>query len=187
VRGRWRPQLESLESLNLLSGPSAAASGVLAALAPTAAPATEIHLTGTVEGSYQLQIKNPDTGKDFTFLGSAKVMPLGQVTLIGSIHSPGNIANGHSTGLLVLWTPRGSVTLDVTGPPQNSTTPVPDVFNFKIAKAVGTFEGDTGTGYIDLVLGPAKPAPSPTPSAGAPNLPVEQGRFTMIFLTIPPP
>ena len=54
-----------------------------------------------------------------------------------------------------------------------------------ITKATGTFKGDTGTGYIDLVLGPAKPAPAP--SAGAPNLPVEQGTFTLIFLTIPPP
>ena len=69
-------------------------------------------------GSYHVSIKNPDTGKDFTFLGSGQVAPLGQVTLSGTIHSPGNIANGHSTGSLVLSTLKGSVTLDLTGPPR---------------------------------------------------------------------
>jgi hypothetical protein len=182
---RRRPELESLESVTLLSGASAAVVGAVAALATTDASATKIHLTGTAKGSYHLSIANPDTGKEFTFLGSGRVAPLGQVTLSGTIRSPGFIANGHSTGSLVLSTPKGSVTLELTGPPQNGTTPVPNVFSFQITKATGTFKSDTGTGYIDLVLGPARPAP--TPSTGAPNLLVEQGTFTMTFLTIPPP
>jgi hypothetical protein len=181
-RSHHRPQVESLESKALLSGSSAAVSGALAAVVTSAAPAKAIHLTGTVKGSYHLQVKNPDTGKNFTFVGSGKVAPLGQATLTGSIQSPGNIANGHSTGLLVLSTPRGSLTLDPTGPPQNGNTPVPNVFSFKITRATGTFKGDTGTGYIDLVLKPA-----PTPTVGSPSLLGGQGTFTMIFLTIPPP
>jgi hypothetical protein len=182
VRQRLRPQLESLESMTLLSGASAAISGALASLVTTAASAQQIHLTGTVKGSYHLQVKNPDTGKDFTFLGSGTLSTLGQVSLTGDIHSPGNIANGHSTGQLVLSNPHGSVTLELTGPPQNGNTPVPDVFSFKIIKASGTFKDDTGTGYIDLILKPA-----PTPTAGAPNLLVQQGTFTMTFLRVPPP
>jgi hypothetical protein len=182
---RWRPQLESLESVTLLSGPSAAVHGVLAALATTASSAAAVHLTGTARGTYHVSIANPDTGKDYTFLGSGQIAPLGTATLNGAIQSPGFIAIGHSTGSLVLSTPKGSVTLNLTGPPQKGFTPVPDVFNFTITKATGTFKGDHGTGYIDLVLGPARPIP--TPIGVAPNLPVEQGTFTMIFLTVPPP
>src|SRR5262252_429772 len=80
-RLRLHPRVESLESMTLLSGVSAAARGAIAALlAPVAPPSGhEIDLTGTVKGTYHVHIINPDTGKDFIFSGSGKVAPLGHV------------------------------------------------------------------------------------------------------------
>jgi hypothetical protein len=166
--------------MTLLSGMSAAVRGAIAALVAPVAPAgQEIHLTGTIKGTYHVHIINPDIGKDFIFSGSGKVDPLGHVELTGHIHSPGFIVNGHSNGLLVLSNPHGTVMLAVTGPAQNGFTPVPDVFNHKIISASGKFKGDTGTGFIVLELDPAHTPP--TPPAG------EHGTFTMIFLTVAPP
>ena len=180
-RLRLRPRVESLESMTLLSGVSAAVRGAIAALLAPVAPTSghEIDLTGTAKGTYHVHIINPDTGKDFIFFGSGQVAPLGHVELTGHIHSPGFIANGHSTGLLVVSDPKGSVTLAVTGPEQNGFTPVPDTFTFQITSASGKFKGDTGTGFIVLELDPAHTPP--TPPAG------EHGTFTMIFLTVAPP
>jgi hypothetical protein len=173
--------------MTLLSGMSAAVRGAIAALLAPVAPTSgqEIHLTGTVKGTYHVHIINPDTGKDFIFSGSGKIAPLGHVELTGHIHSPGFIYNGHSNGLLVLSDPNGSVTLAVTGPAQNGFTPVPDTFNHKITSASGKFKGDTGRGFIVLELDPAQT--SPNPPAGATTLTGEHGTFTMIFLTVAPP
>jgi hypothetical protein len=184
---RRRPQLETLESVTLLSGASAAVKGAVAALLTPTPPTAgrEIDLTGIARGTYHAHIKNPDTGKDFSFFGSGQVASLGHVDLTGHIHSPGFIANGHSKGLLILSDPNGSVTLVLTGPAQNGFTPVPDTFNFKITNASGKFKGDTGTGFIVLELEPAKTPPPPP--AGAPTLTAEHGSFTMIFLTVAPP
>jgi hypothetical protein len=176
---RRRPQLESLESMTLLSGSAAAVGGAIAALVAPPAPTSGhmIRLTGTAKGRFHAHINNPDTGKDFTFFGSGQVAPLGHVDLTGHIHSPGFIANGHSTGLLVLSNPKGSVTLSLIGPVQSGFTPVPDTFTFKITNASGKFKGDTGTGFMVLELEPA----------AAPTLTGEHGSFTMIFLTVAPP
>jgi hypothetical protein len=174
-----RPQLESLESVTLLSGSAAAVRGAIAALVAPSTPTSghTIHLTGTARGSYHVHIINPDIGKDFTFFGSGQVAPLGHVDLTGHINSPGFIANGHSKGLLVLSNPNGSVTLSLIGPVQSGFTPVPDTFTFKITSASGKFKGDTGTGFMVLEL---EPAAASTPTG-------EHGSFTMIFLTVPPP
>ena len=189
MRNRWHrhPQVERLEAMTLLSGASSAVSAVAAVVTTPPTTSHAIHLTGTAKGNYDVYTPNPDVGKDFTFSGSGAITPLGQVHLTGHIHSPGFIANGHSTGLLVLSNPKGSVTLQVTGPNQTGSTPVPDVFSFKITSASGKFKGDTGTGYIDLQLSPAKTTPTPVSSAAAPNLPVVHGTFTMTFLTVAPP
>jgi hypothetical protein len=161
---------------------SGSAAAIGSAIAPLVAPSTPtsghlIRLTGTAEGKYDAHINNPDTGEVFTFSGSGQVAPLGHVDITGHIHSPGNVADGHSTGFLVLSNAIGSVTLSLTGPVQSGVTPVPDTFTFKITDASGQFKGDTGTGYMILELEPAA-APSPTG---------EHGSFTMIFLTVPPP
>ena len=183
-RLRLRPRVESLESMTLLSGVSAAVRGAIAALLAPVAPTSghEIDLTGTVTGTYHVHSSNPDTGKDFSFFGSGPVAPLGHVELTGHINSPGFIARGHSRGLLVLSNPNGSLTLAVAGPEQNGFTPVPDTFTFKITSASGKFKGDTGTGFMVLELNP-----SPIPPAGASTLAGEHGTFTMIFLTVAPP
>jgi hypothetical protein len=184
---RRRPRVESLESMTLLSGVSAAARGAIAALLGPVAPTSghKIEPTGSVKGTYHVHITNPDIGKEFIFFGSGQVAPLKHVKLTGHITSPGFIYHGHSTGLLVLSDPNGSVTLAVTGPPQNGFTPIPDVFNFKITSASGKFKGDTGTGFMVLELDPAQ-TPT-TPSGGAPTPDGEHGTFTMIFLRVAPP
>ena len=175
---RLRPAVERIEAMTLLSS----FAGVMPHAAVVEAQANttthQIQLTGTVQGSYIERTVNPDTGHKFSFQGLGELKPLGSVSLAGTIQSPGFIANGRSTGTLVLNGLDGSVTLSVTGPPQNGKTPVPDVFNYKITSATGGYKGDTGSGYIDLTL---------TPSGILTSALTQTGRFTMQFLTTPPP
>ena len=172
---RRRPQLETLEAMTLLSGPTAAV---------VATMNHQVQLDGTAKGNYHEVIKNPDTGAVYYFFGSGRGHSAGRVDVTANIHSPGNIANGQSHGMLVLSGPRGSLTLTLTGPPQNGNTPVPDVFSFTITNASGKYRGAHGTGYIDLGLTPkATPTPAARTSAGI----VVHGTFTMTFLTVPPP
>lgn len=176
---RRRPQVESLESISLLS--AAAVPGAAAIVAAQAGTTTsqEIHLTGIAKGTYHAHVANPDTGTTFTFFGRPSLIrPLGISILTGNIQSPGFIAHGQSHGLLVIANPSGSLTLRVTGPPQNGSTPVPDVFTYKITNSSGRFRGDTGSGYIVLTL-----TPNPTANIAL----VETGRFSMTFLTVAPP
>ena len=66
---RRRPQLESLESMALLSGMMAAP---VAALVATTTPMTghEVDINGTAHGKYHEHQSKPDTGKTYTFNGS---------------------------------------------------------------------------------------------------------------------
>lgn len=177
---RLRPSVEGLEAKTLLSSfagvmPHAAAVAAQVARATARAP-----LAGTVRGSYVERTANPDTGDAFSFGGSGRLTPLGSVVLTGTIRSPGFVANGHSTGTLVLRGAGGSLTLSVTGPPQDGNTPVPEVFHYTIAGGSGHYKGDTGGGYIDLTL---------TPSRSSIDTLTQAGRFSMQFLTLtlPPP
>jgi hypothetical protein len=92
-RWRSRPQVESLESMTLLSG---VAGTLHAQSAMTVVPITPvathlIHLTGTAKGSYHAR-SIPDAGKTYTFSGAGQISPLlGQTNVTGTVQLPGLI------------------------------------------------------------------------------------------------
>jgi hypothetical protein len=167
-----RPQLETLESMTLLSGIAAGlhhlAAVDIAGLTSRPATPTKISLNGVLTGTYHVKSPNPDVGANDTFFGHGKIRPLGTADVTGHAHSLGNVATGKARGLLVISTPQGSLTLRLEGPNQKGLAPLPDRFRFKITNASGSYLKDRGHGTVVLVLDPAK--------AGA-----DHGTFTMVF------
>jgi hypothetical protein len=176
-----RPQVESLESIPLLSGASTALQGA-AAIVATVIPGHETDLNGTARGTYHVHIANPDTGKIYKFSGSGNITPLGHVGLTGNVQTLGFIAQGNASGQLFLSNSRGTLTLTLTGPVQNGLAPIPDHFAYSITNASGRFLGATGSGVVALGLHPGKTSPT-----AEPDLPTEHGHFTMIFISLPSP
>jgi hypothetical protein len=173
-----RPQLQVLESMTLLSAltPSFAHPGgpsLIAAAAP--GTTTSVSLNGTLKGNYHVAGKvNADQGLDYVFQGNGRIGALGHVDVdvTGDLHSLGNIAKGQAKGLIVLSTPRGSLTLHLTGPNQKGFAKLPDHFKFKITNSSGKYLGDTGTGTVVFVRDPAGTSASQ-----------EHGTFTMVFVS----
>jgi hypothetical protein len=166
-RFRRRPQVESLESMTLLSGASAAVGGSIAAMTSQV-----LHLDGMIKGTYHEHLPIPDVGKSYTFTGSGQINPLGRSSLSGSVQTLGFIASGHAHGTLVLSNAHGSVTLQLTGPAQQGFASLPHTFSYTITSASGKFKGDTGSGMVALTLGTSKTATGSI---------VQTGSFTMVF------
>jgi len=176
ISRRTRPQLEGLESMTLLSALAPALThpgGPILAAATAPVTPTPVKLNGTLKGDYHVAGKtNPDTGFDYVFSGNGSIGALGHVHVTGHVHSLGNIATGHATGLIVLSTPKGSLTLHLTGPEQKGFAKLPDHFKFKITNSSGKYLGDAGTGTVVFVRDPAGTSATP-----------EHGTFTMVFVS----
>jgi len=180
ISRRTRPQLEVLESMTLLSALSPAlghSGGPVLAAATTQGTMTPVSLNRTLRGDYHVAGKvNPDTGLDYLFSGKGSIGALGHVNVdvTGNLHSLSFVAKGQATGLIVLSTPKGSLTLHLTGPEQKGFAKLPDHFTFKITNSSGKYLGDQGTGTVVLVRDPAGTSASP-----------EHGTFTMVFVPAP--
>jgi hypothetical protein len=111
-----------------------------------------------------------DQGLDYEFLGNGSIGVLGHADVTGSLHSLGNITEGQARRLIVLSTPKGSLTLHLTGPEQKGFAKLPDRFTFKITNSSDKYLGDAGTGTVVFVRDPA-----------GTNASQEHGTFTMVF------
>jgi hypothetical protein len=158
-RLRRRPELESLETMVLLSGISALEHhGAAAMVARETQAGGLITLSGTAKGTFKA------AGKSDNFLATGSLSPLGKISLKGSV----NFAAG--TGSLIIASTgrkHGKITASLT--PNGPTNPVP----YKITSASGIFAGDTGSGeaVFDAVTAHGKgPA---------------HGKVTIIFENIP--
>jgi hypothetical protein len=182
-----RPQLEVLESMTLLSAlahPLAYQGGPILVhplvhqggpIQITLGSGTEkpVSLKGTLKGNYHLSgAVIADTGLDYVFSGKGTIGALGHVDMTGNMHSLGYIAEGRATGSIILSIPKGSMTLQLTGPEQNGFAHLPDHFKFKITNTSGKYLGDTATGTVVFVRDPARTSASP-----------EHGAFTMVFVS----
>jgi hypothetical protein len=175
--------VEGLESMTLLSGMPAA---VAVAMAVTT---HEIHLSGTVTGTYHAR-EIPDAGKTYDFLGSGQVSPLGHVGMTGHVQLPGLLISPitgktpptpEAFGQVVLSKPGGSsLTLTLSAPSSDNATMLPDVFHYTITGASGKFKGDTGSGELKITVTPATSS-----SATAPSLATEHGTFKLVFVPTP--
>ncbi len=111
-------------------------------------------LDGKGHGNYSASKVMSDAGTDYHLHGSANLTPLGQVSVRGSVHSVGFIAEGHAEGRLTFRNSHGSVTIAVEGPLQKAFSPLPHRFRYHIVSASGDYSGMTGHGTLGLVLTP---------------------------------
>jgi hypothetical protein len=161
---QFRPSLEQLDDRTLPSG-SFAADGFAAPLgtldqslqalpgAPLvqSGPAQQQLLPiGMVHGSWTTKPTLPDAGTIQELQGSGFFPSLGQVQMSGTLHTPGFIREGRTTGTLVLSNARGSITLQLVGPPQPGFSPPPSTLQYTITGGTGAYAGASGQGMVTL-------------------------------------
>jgi hypothetical protein len=142
----WRPHLEGLESMALLS--AAGTGPVSAFVSASRHPSTHHHLAGSASGTWTAQPGIPDVGASQNLVGEGKLKGLGDVQVQGSLHLTGFIQSGHAEGTLVLTNPNGSVTLALTGPTQPGFSGPPPSFTFTIASGTGRYQSWQGSGKL---------------------------------------
>jgi hypothetical protein len=152
---QFRPSVERLDKRELPSATSVFAwpgGGAWGALGTPGVehvhqqPHQQMALRGTVTGTWTSVPTNPDTGMTQQLDGAGQVKPLGAVIATGTLHMPGFIREGRTTGTMVLTNAQGSVTLQLTGPPQPGFSPPPNTFTYKIVSGTGAYAGATGHG-----------------------------------------
>ncbi len=173
MRKTWGriPQLESLETMALLSGVAAAAHHHVAAevAPPGGLPmipvgSTALEISGTAQGGYVRFQRNPDTGSTYRFFASGQLTPLGSTIETGTIKAPGFIRGELATGTVHILAAKGTVTLQLTQEPTTTSTaasPIVYHFNYGITKATGAYKGDQGAGTVDVTLTPKTTSTSP--------------------------
>jgi hypothetical protein len=174
-----RPQIEALEGKTLLN--AAGVAGPSAATVLVAPPVNRHHiaLNGEVSGSWSIQPGTPDSGETQTLKGSGTIQPLGTVQAQGTLHSTGFIAKGHATGTLILSNVQGSVTLQLTGPPQSGFSAFPGQYTYKIVAGTGKYKCATDQGTAMLFEAVVDP---PVSTSGNANTGIIVGPFFRMTL-----
>src|SRR3954469_25841747 len=98
---RKRPEVEALEGKRLLSFVGASLPHAAALIARTTSH-RHLALDGTIQGTWARQFTNPDIGGVQSLQGSGTGRTLGMVDAIGTLHTPGFVARGHTTGSMTL-------------------------------------------------------------------------------------
>jgi hypothetical protein len=143
--------VESLEGRIALSTSYVPGAAVSAALVKGA---TYLLLGGSGRGTFRQPRHLPDVGVTDVFHGKARLSRLGAVKVTGALSGTGFILQGHAAGSLILRDARGSVTSDLTGPPEGgSRAPGSGTYTFAITGGTGAYARAIGTGKVDLVLG----------------------------------
>jgi hypothetical protein len=162
TQGSFRPRLEGLEDRALLSAgwhpvslqvPALGGPGGHA-LASQAQPTVAHSLSGQGSGTYSVLNFSPGVGATYKFQGSADLAAVGHVTITGSVHSTGNIAQGHARGLLTFTNARGSVTIELTGPEQTGSSGLTGKYDYQVVGHTGAYAFLTDSGSLTLALAP---------------------------------
>ena len=94
----------------------------------------------------------PDTGTQYHLQGLGAFGKLGFATVTGDIHSVGFILHGQATGTLTFTNARGSVTVDLTGPMQDSFAALPQQFHYQITGGTGPYTNLHDQGTLQLQM-----------------------------------
>ena len=110
----------------------------------------KLALSGRVTGTWQSVMTNPDAGKEQSLTGSGTVAPLGPTQASATLHAPGFIASGRTTGTLTLTGDKGTVTLALKSPVEKGFGAIAANYSFKITGGTGVYKGATGKGTAFL-------------------------------------
>jgi hypothetical protein len=135
----WRPEVETLESMTLLSGGAGVGAHAVAALAKPAPLPNPLVLTGTLSGSLQTK------GHHHLLKVSGNLSPIGKVSF--STTAPPNGLSGGTTNLSI---PHGTAKLFVS----LSVLPAGTTFSGTYTVTGGTknLANETGSGAVSVVL-----------------------------------
>ena len=79
---------------------------------------------------------------------------LGRFHVVGDLTSTYLGVPGHSTGKLTLYGKEGWIDLDLLGPAQPGSSPLPGSYQFKVTGGTAAYKGATGGGTLGLAYGP---------------------------------
>jgi hypothetical protein len=152
---RFLPALEPLETIVAMSGMSGSISALHALIAHNN---HIVHLNGQIHGTWSSSFGTPpipDAGRTQTLNGAGRLRGLGRAELSGTLHTPGFITTGTTTGSLTLTVPHGTIHLVLTGPPQPGFSPPPSSLTYTIDGGTGRFAHATGHGTVSLTEVPS--------------------------------
>jgi hypothetical protein len=175
---------------------------------PTTTVSSTAHATGQAwTGQGRFEITSLNGAKTYTIQGSADLGSSNFFAITGTVTAVGGKA-GQATGKLVVSSPKGTLTLTLTGPTQSANSSLPSTFTYRIVSGTGIFANYAGQGSMklsstlfiestdhgqfsintDAPIGSTstptptpKPVPAPTPSPSTTTGPswTGQGRFTI--------
>jgi hypothetical protein len=146
---RFRPAVEPLGPLTLLSSSALRLLGPLGALVEDAITPDPMSLSGRLHGTAQGRPVVPDAGSTLDLAGAGRVDSLGKVQFTGSVQGVGFIRRGRAEGTLTLTNEQGgTVTLRLLGPVQRGGAWLPNRFRFVAQGQAGlphSVKGNQGT------------------------------------------
>ena len=105
--------------------------------------------TGHLAGTYTKTI-SIDAGSEYSFTGAGHTLHLGATTVTGTINTVGSVHGGHATGTFTITGANGSITLEVTGPPQRFFAPLPHHFRYQVISGTGVDQSVDSQGTLLL-------------------------------------
>ena len=111
----------------------------------------KVSVKGTITGTYTTPLGNPDA-RSYVFTGTGNAGAMGAVSLDGTITPPGFILSAPANGELTLTNANGTITLDLTGKPQQGGSPLPQKMSYVVSGGTGTFENAGGKGTVSIAV-----------------------------------
>jgi len=157
-------------------------------VAPTPATATAAHtitmtpgpsaperfnpraFAGWMAGEFAVRPTATDRGERIDFVGDGRLAHAGKVTITGHLDGVGLVAQGRAHGTLTVTNAHGSITFELTGPPQTGFSPLPNRFGYKIVSGTGAYAHAVGEGVLHVSLHFPPPAAVKVPVHGTINM-----------------
>jgi hypothetical protein len=114
-------------------------------------------LAGTGTGTYATGDGLPDVGTTYRLQGSGKFAGLGPVTITGSVHTPGFLANALAGGTLKFSKGHASLTVQLTGLTQPGSSSTSLWFHYQVTGGTEGFRHVTDQGTLRLDFSAAPP------------------------------
>jgi hypothetical protein len=159
-RNHARPQLESMETLTLLSGIAATAFSLPNHVEVSTTTGTKLTLGGTARGVFLTH--QTSTARNYSIDAAGTLTPIGKTAIAGSLHVNLGISSGPPSGTLTLVTSKGTLTLQIpesVALPVGLPTPTAKdeiVDTYVITKGTGAYKGDTGSGVVEFTFDSAR-------------------------------
>ncbi len=146
---RVLPRVEALEGRDVPSSMGMSPPAPVAVMASQTQDQHRLAGTGHGDATRGLVI---DAGARFQLQGTAHLSRQGDFMVSGWVQGVGFIRSGHAQGSLTFTNHKGSITVSLTGPPQDGFAPLPDRFVYQVTSATGAYAGLQDRGGLKLTV-----------------------------------